>query len=62
MEVRFLKTLVGNGFAFRQGEVHSVADGEAMEYVGAGLAEVIAKPAAQRAERAVPSKTKAEKR
>jgi hypothetical protein len=61
MEIRFLKTLVGNGFAFRAGEVHSLTAEAAMEYVGAGLAEVIAKPAAQRAERAVP-KAKAQKR
>jgi len=61
MEVRFLTTAVGNGFAFRAGEAHDLPDAVAMEYVGAGLAEVIAKPAAQRAERAVP-KSKTEKR
>lgn len=61
MEIRFLKTLVGNGFAFREGEVHTLASEAAMEYVGAGLAEIIAKPVAERAERAVP-KAKAQKR
>jgi len=61
MEVRFLTTLVGNGFAYRSGEVHTLTAEAAMEYVGAGLAEVVAKPAAQRAERAVP-KSKTEKR
>lgn len=61
MEVRFLKMCVGNGFAFRVGEKHDLPDAEALAYVGAGLAEIIAKPAAQRAERAVP-KGKAEKR
>ena len=61
MEIRFIKTLVGNGFAYRSGEVHTLTAEAAMEYVGAGLAEVIAKPAAQRAERAIP-KSKTEKR
>ena len=61
MEIRFLTTAVGNGFAFRAGEVHTLTAEAAMEYVGAGLAEVVAKPAAQRAERAVP-KSKTEKR
>lgn len=61
MEIRFIQTLVGNGFAFRAGEVHSLAAEAAMEYVGAGLAEIIAKPVAERAERAVP-KAKAQKR
>jgi len=61
MEIRFIKTLVGDGFAYREGEVHTLTAEAAMEYVGAGLAEVIAKPAAQRAERAVP-KTKVQKR
>jgi hypothetical protein len=61
MEIRFIKTLIGNGFAFRAGEVHSLTAEAAMEYVGAGLAEIVAKPAAQRAERAVP-KAKAQKR
>lgn len=61
MEIRFVKTLVGNGFAYRIGEVQDLPAEAAMEYVGAGLAEVIAKPAAQRAERAIP-KGKAEKR
>jgi hypothetical protein len=41
--------------------VHTLTAEAAMEYVGAGLAEVIAKPAAQRAERAV-LKTKVQKR
>jgi hypothetical protein len=61
MEIRFLTTLVGNGFAFREGEVHTLTAEAAMEYVGAGLAEIVAKPDAQRAERAVP-KAKAQKR
>jgi hypothetical protein len=61
MEVRFIKTLVGNGFAYREGDVQDLPAEAAMEYVGAGLAEIIAKPAAQRAERAVP-KTKVQKR
>ena len=61
MEIRFIKTLVGNGFAYRVGEVQDLPAEAAMEYVGAGLAEVIAKPAAQRAERAV-LKTKVQKR
>jgi hypothetical protein len=61
MEVRFLKTCIGNGFAFRSGEVHDLPDAEALSHVGAGLAEVIAKPAAQRGERAVP-KQKVQKR
>jgi hypothetical protein len=61
MEIRFIKTLVGDGFAYRFGEVHTLTAEAAMEYVGAGLAEIIAKPAAQRAERAVP-KTKVQKR
>jgi hypothetical protein len=61
MEIRFVKTLVGNGFAYRVGEVHTLTAEAAMEYVGAGLAEVVAKPAAQRAERAVP-KQKVQKR
>ena len=61
MEIRFIQTLVGNGFAFRAGEAHDLPAEVAMEYVGAGLAEVIAKPAAQRAERAIP-KSKTEKR
>jgi hypothetical protein len=61
MEIRFIQTLVGNGFAYRSGEVQDLPAEAAMEYVGAGLAEVIAKPAAQRAERAIP-KGKAEKR
>jgi hypothetical protein len=61
MEIRFLTTLVGNGFAFRSGEVHTLTAEAAMEYVGAGLAEIVAKPAAERAERAVP-KAKAQKR
>ena len=61
MEIRFIKTLVGNGFAYRSGEVHTLTAEAAMEYVGAGLAEVIAKPAAQRAERAIP-KTNVQKR
>jgi hypothetical protein len=53
--------LVGNGFAYRSGEVHTLTAEAAMEYVVAGLAEVIAKPVDQRAERAVP-KTKVQKR
>jgi len=61
MEIRFIKTLVGNGFAYRVGEVHALTAEAAMEYVVAGLAEVIAKPVDQRAERAVP-KTKVQKR
>lgn len=61
MEIRFLKTLVGDGFAYRFGEVHTLTAEAAMEYVVAGLAEVIAKPVDQRAERAVP-KTKVQKR
>jgi hypothetical protein len=61
MEIRFIKTLIGDGFAYREGDVQDLPAEAAMEYVGAGLAEVIAKPAAQRAERAVP-KTKVQKR
>jgi hypothetical protein len=61
MEVRFLKMCIGNGFAFRVGEVHDLPDAEALSHVGAGLAEVIAKPVAQRGERAVP-KQKVQKR
>jgi hypothetical protein len=61
MEIRFIQTLVGNGFAYRSGEVQDLPAEAAVEYVGAGLAEVVAKPAAQRAERAVP-KSKTEKR
>jgi hypothetical protein len=61
MEIRFIKTLVGNGFVYRSGEVHTLTAEAAMEYVVAGLAEVIAKPVDQRAERAVP-KTKVQKR
>jgi hypothetical protein len=38
MEVRFLKTCIGNGFAFRSGEVHDLPDAEALSHVGAGLA------------------------
>jgi hypothetical protein len=61
MEIRFIKTLVGNGFAYREGDVQDLPAEAAMEYVVAGLAEVIAKPVDQRAERAVP-KTKVQKR
>jgi hypothetical protein len=61
MEIRFIKTLIGDGFAYREGDVQDLPAEAAMEYVGAGLAEIVAKPAAERAERAVP-KAKAQKR
>jgi|DEB0MinimDraft_10_1074344.scaffolds.fasta_scaffold120839_2 hypothetical protein len=60
MEVEFIQQIVGKGFAFSVGERVTLANDVAEDYIAAGYAVPVAKPAVKRAERA--TKNKGEKR
>ena len=60
MEVEFSQQNVSKGFAFYIGERVSLGNDVAENYIAAGYAVPVAKPAVKRAERAI--KNKGEKR
>ena len=53
MKVVFKKTVVGNGFRFRQGAEVELPNDRAMEFLNAGYCEAIAEPAKKRAKKSV---------
>jgi len=58
MKVRFLKSVVGNGFHYRKGAVVDIhSDERATNYLNAGFCEAIAEPPKKRAKKAVKKTT-----
>tara|TARA_Y100000114_G_C11710776_1_gene303361 strand:- start:399 stop:587 length:189 start_codon:yes stop_codon:yes gene_type:complete len=59
MKVRFLKSIVGNGFHYRRDMVVDIHSDEiAMDYLNAGFCEAVAEPPKKRAKKAVKKSSK----
>jgi len=63
MKVRFLKSIVGNGFHYRKDAVVDIHSNEiATDFLNAGFCEAIAEPPKTRAKKAVKKTTSKETR
>jgi hypothetical protein len=61
MKVEFLTQIVGKGFSYLPGDVRSLPNDVAKDFINAGYAKIVAEAPGKRAERAVVGKRKNKK-